>query len=151
MVDMLTQWKIARTQLTAALGREPTIEEIALHLNMAPERISVVRRVVRAHLSGTQPISLDLMYSLNEVIEDHSVPRPEDVVFDRQEKIRLRDLLDAITDRESEVLRMRYGIEGVEPMTLEQIGERVGLTRERIRQIENEALNKLHAILTSDD
>jgi len=151
MIDMIAQWKKAQTQLTASIGREPTIEEIAQHLDMAPERINVIRRVMRDHLPSSQPISLDLMYSLSDVIEDHSTPRPEDIIFDRQEKLRLHELLDAITERESDVLRMRYGIEGTEPMTLEQVGEQIKLTRERVRQIEHQALDKLHDILTRDD
>ena len=151
MIDMIAQWKNAQTQLSASLGREPTIEEIAQHIDMAPERINVIRRVMRDHLSSSQPISLDLMYSLKDVIEDHSIPRPEEIIFDRQEKLRLHELLDAITEREADVLRMRYGIEGIEPMTLKQVGAQIRLTRERVRQIEHEALDKLHEILTGGD
>ena len=151
MVEIIAQWKNAKTQLTSKFGREPSLEEIAREINMAPERMNVIRRVMRAHLSGSQPVSLDLMCSLNEVIEDQSVPRPEQVLFDEQEKTRLHALLDAISEREAEVLRMRYGIDEQKPMTLEQIGARLNLTRERIRQIENEALDKLHGILTRDD
>ena len=151
MVEIITQWKNAMTTLTSRFGREPSFEEIAGELGIAPERLKIIRRVMGVHISGTQPISLDLMSTLNEMIEDETVPRPEQVLFDEQEKTRLHELLDAINERESDVLRMRYGIDHDSPMTLEQIGEHMGLTRERVRQIESEALDKLHAILTRDE
>ena len=151
MVEMITQWKNARTALIAKLGRDPSFEDIAKELGMVPERLKIIRRVMRVHMSGSQPISLDLMSALNEMIEDESVPRPEQVLFDEQEKARLHELLEAITEREGEVLRMRYGIATDSPMTLEQIGAQLNLTRERVRQIECEALDKLHSILTRDE
>jgi len=150
MVETIAHWKSASAELTAKLGRTPTVEEIAKAINLSPDNVNVIKRVINATLTATQPVSLDLLCSLNEVIEDRTTPRPDQRFFDEYEKEKIRDLLDVISEREAQVLRMRYGIEDHTPMTLEEIGARLGLTRERIRQIENEALIKLHEYLTED-
>jgi len=150
MVETIAQWKNAASTLTAKLGHIPTVEEIATEIDLSPDNATVIKRVVNATRTATQPVSLDLLCSLNEVIEDRTTPRPDQQFFDDYEKQKIRELLDAINEREATVLRMRYGIEDNTPMTLEQIGEHLGLTRERIRQIENEALNKLYEYLADD-
>ena len=150
MVETIAAWKNAESDLTAQLGHQPTIEEIAEAIDLSPNNRTVIKRVINATRTATQPVSLDLLCSLNEVIEDRTTPRPDQQFFDDYEKQKIRELLDAISEREATVLRMRYGIEDNTPMTLEQIGERLGLTRERIRQIENEALNKLYEYLADD-
>jgi RNA polymerase primary sigma factor len=150
MVETIAHWKNAATRLTAQLGRAPTVEEIAREINLSPNNANVIKRVINATLTATQPVSLDLLCSLNEVIEDRTTPRPDQQFFDDYEKEKIRELLDLISEREAQILKMRYGIEDNTPMTLEQIGDVLGLTRERIRQIENEALHKLHEYLTED-
>ena len=151
MVETIAHWKQAASNLTATLGRAPTIEEIAREIHLPPDNLNVIKRVISATLTATQPVSLDLLSSLNEVIEDRATPRPDQQFFSEYEKEKIRELLDAITPREADVLRMRYGLDDDTPLTLEQIGSRLGLTRERIRQIENEALNKLHDQLVEED
>ena len=150
MVETIAHWKQAASILTAKLGRTPSVEEIAGEIKLSLDNMNVIKRVINAQLTATQPVSLDLLCSLNEVIEDRTTPRPDQQFFDDYEKQRIRELLDTISDREAHVLRMRYGIEDNTPMTLEEIGARLGLTRERIRQIETEALNKLHEYLTEE-
>ena len=150
MVETIAHWKQAASSLTAKLGRTPSVEEIAGEIKLSLDNMNVIKRVINAQLTATQPVSLDLLCSLNEVIEDRTTPRPDQQFFDDYEKERIRELLDTISDREAHVLRMRYGIEDNTPMTLEEIGARLGLTRERIRQIETEALNKLHEYLTEE-
>jgi len=150
MVETIAQWKNAASALTARLGHAPTIEEIAREISLSPNNATVIKRVINATRTSTQPVSLDLLCSLNEVIEDRTTPRPDQQFFDDYEKEKIRQLLECISEREAAVLRMRYGIEDNTPMTLEEIGARLGLTRERIRQIENEALNKLFEYLTED-
>jgi len=150
MVETIAHWKSAASSLTAKLGRAPTVEEIAREINLSPNNVNVIKRVVSATLTATQPVSLDLLCSLNEVIEDRTTPRPDQQFFDEYEKEKIHQLLDVISEREARVLKMRYGIEDNTPMTLEEIGARLGLTRERIRQIENEALKKLHDHLTEE-
>ena len=150
MIETIAHWKNAASTLTARLGRAPTIDEIAREINLSPNNLTVIRRVISATVTATQPVSLDLLCSLNEVIEDRTTPRPDQQFFDDYEKDKIRELLDLISEREAQILKMRYGIEDNTPMTLEQIGDVLGLTRERIRQIENEALHKLHEYLTED-
>ncbi|MFP4055514.1 MAG: RNA polymerase sigma factor RpoD/SigA [Candidatus Brocadiia bacterium] len=150
MVETIAHWKNAATQLTAKLGRAPTVEEIAKEIDLSPDNMNVIKRVVSATLTASTPVSLDLLCSLNEVIEDRTTPRPDEQFFDDYEKDKIRELLDSISEREAEVLRMRYGLDDDTPMTLEEIGQRLDLTRERIRQIENEALIKLHEFLTEE-
>lgn len=150
MVETIAHWKSADAALTAKFGRPPTAEEIARHIRIPSSNARVIRRIVSATMSSSQPVSLDVLTSLNEVIEDRSTPRPDQQFFDDDEKRKIRELLDAISEREAAVLRMRYGLEDNTPMTLEEIGARLGLTRERVRQIENEALRKLHQQLSGE-
>ncbi len=150
MVETIAHWKSADAALAAKLGRPPTVEEIAKELRIPTSNLRVVKRIINATLTSNQPVSLDVLSSLNDVIEDRNTPRPDQRFFDEDERARIRKLLNSIDEREAQVLRMRYGIEDDTPMTLEEIGERLGLTRERIRQIENDALRKLHQNLGGD-
>ena len=150
MVETIAHWKQAASSLTAQLGRAPTVEEIAKEIDLSPDNATVIKRILSATITATQPVSLDMLCSLNDVIEDRATPRPDEQFFDEVERQHLHELLDCITPREAKVLRLRYGLDDDSPLTLEQIGDRLGLTRERIRQIENEALNKLHDYLTEE-
>ena len=150
MVETIAHWKQAASSLTAQLGRAPTVEEIAKEIDLSPDNATVIKRILSATITATQPVSLDMLCSLNDVIEDRATPRPDEQFFDEVERQHLHELLDCITPREAEVLRLRYGLDDDSRLTLEQIGDRLGLTRERIRQIENEALNKLHDYLTEE-
>lgn len=150
MVEVIAQWKKAASELQGRLGREPSLTEISQEFGTDGKSVNAMKRILRASASTVQPISLDVMCSLSEVIEDVNVAKPEDRLFDESEKARIRKLLSAISDREASVLRMRYGLEDTKPMTLEQIGRKLKLTRERIRQIEKQALRKLHIILAEE-
>jgi RNA polymerase primary sigma factor len=90
------------------------------------------------------------MWTLSEVLEDKNADQPEQVLFDAMETELIKKLLSAIDEREARILRMRYGLENGDPMTLKEIGEKVNLSRERVRQIENDALKKLYYILTHE-
>jgi RNA polymerase primary sigma factor len=82
-------------------------------------------------------------HALTEGIPDHKTPRPEDALLHESEATRIIGLLEDLDDRESKILRMRYGLDGREPLTLKEIGTKINLTRERVRQIECEALRKI--------
>ena len=150
MVETIAAWKNAESELTATLGHQPTIDEIAEAIDLSPNNKTVIKRVINATRTASQPVSLDLLCSLNEVIEDRTTPRPDQQFFDDYERDKIRELLGTISTREATVLRLRYGLDDNSPMTLEEIGARLGLTRERIRQIENEALNKLYDCLSEE-
>jgi RNA polymerase primary sigma factor len=151
MVEIISQWKNATTELASKLGRQPSVAEVANAIKIPVGKVNVIKRIVRAALNANQPVSLDMAYSGgNDVIEDQNIRMPEEEFFDQYDRDKLQQYLGRLTGREVKILRMRYGLATGDPMTLEQIGSKMGLTRERIRQIEEEALQKLHAIMTQN-
>ncbi len=149
MVEAISHWKNAELALQAQLGQRPSVGEVLAATNVGAKNYKLVKRIVRLSSKPGQPVSLDLMSSLNELIEDEKAGQPEDHLFTENEHETLRRLLDSINPREAKVLRLRYGLDDDHPMTLEQIGQLVGLTRERVRQIERDAIQKLHVIIDS--
>jgi RNA polymerase primary sigma factor len=150
MVELISHWKGIETELAYQLGRAPRPEEIAEGL-ANEERVvnddnwDVVERTIRG---GANASSADAFWSASEALEDTRAQRPDEVFLSTCEIEKLNELLRIIDEREALILRLRYGFGDAEPMTLKEIGEIVGLTRERVRQIEGEALRKLHSIMT---
>jgi len=150
MVEAISHWKNAELELRATLGRQPAVEEIIEVAGVNSKNYKLVKRLVRLAARPGQPVSLDLMSSLNELIEDSKTKKPEAGIFSENEHETLRRLLDSISQREALILRLRYGLDDERrPMTLAEIGSKVKLTRERVRQIEREAIKRLHSIITS--
>jgi RNA polymerase primary sigma factor len=149
MVEAISHWKNAEIQLRAKLGRQPAVGEIINAAGVDSKNVRFVRRLVRLSTRSRQPVSLDLMSSLNELIEDRKSETPDSHLLSQNEHEILMRLLKSISPREAKILRLRYGLDDDRPMTLAQIGERVGLTRERVRQIEREAIKRLHSIINS--
>jgi len=150
MVELVAQWKSASIELSMKLGHEPTVDQITELVKLPPEKTSLIKRVFKAAQTSSQAVSLDLLASSSDSIEDYKTRQPEQDLFDEFEKERIRNLLGVISPREAEVLRLRYGLTDEKPKTLEQIGKAVGLTRERVRQIEREALKKLYEEMRDD-
>jgi len=150
MVEMIARWKQATLMLEEKLGRTPSTEEMSEALELPIKKTGYIKRAVKAFASPTQMPASEESNSLNDMLEDEKTLRPDEAVFNADELATIRKLLTEIDPRESDVLRLRYGIDEEEPLTLKEIGKRVGLTRERVRQIEKETLAKLHAILTSE-
>lgn len=150
MVELISKWKNVTSNLTLKLGRQPTAEEVAEELGIPPENINLIKTAIRASNSTNQTVSIENMWTLSEVLEDKNAEQPDQILFDALETELIEKLLSAIDEREAMILRMRYGLENGDPMTLKEIGERVNLSRERVRQIENEALKKLYYILTHE-
>jgi RNA polymerase primary sigma factor len=147
MVEMIGKWKQASAELEAQLNRQPTLQEMADYMKLPERKVRIIRRAVRAFSSHKQADSPDGSFSLAEILADDRTPAPHEAVFDASDTEAIRRLLDQIDDREAKILRMRFGIDEREPMTLKEIGRRIGLTRERVRQIEHEALRKLNDLL----
>lgn len=158
MVEVLTNWKRASSALSQKLGREPTADEIGKYLKLSPSRIAIVRKALSASAPIGRGGDVDSSFDLEDVLA--GVPSREEepglpAEYDREA---LQTALEfALTERERHVIALRYGLaveegdtEG-EPCTLEKIGERIGLTRERVRQIENQALRKLQLYLRQKD
>lgn len=151
MVEMIARWKQTYVEIGDKLGRTPTLEEMSDALKIPTKKLKIIRRAVRAFSSSSQmPDSEDGM-ALNEMLEDFKTPRPDEAIFNADELETIKVLLDNIDEREAAVLRLRFGLETDEgPMTLKEIGKHIGLTRERVRQIEKEALCKLNALLNEE-
>jgi RNA polymerase primary sigma factor len=143
MVEMISKLKQAMRELEDHLGRLPTTDELSAHLKMSPKKLKIIRKAVKAFHSPTQSGSADGELTINEMVPDMHNPGPEDSVMGSDEITLLLKLLTEIDDRAARILRLRYGLHGDDPMTLKEIGEEIGLTRERVRQIEHEALRKL--------
>ena len=150
MVEIISKWKNTASNLSIKLGRQPTIEEIAEVMEIPLENLGIIKTAIRASNSSSQTISLENMWTLSEILEDKNVKQPHQILVDDSETELIEKLLGLIEVRDARILRMRYGLDNGDPMTLKEIGERVNLSRERVRQIENEALKKLYYILTHE-
>jgi RNA polymerase primary sigma factor len=142
IVERLQKINRAERSLWTQLGREPTLEEIADEASLTPEQVLEVRAAARASTSLDAPVGDDDDATLSDFVAGDQ-PLPEDEVDVELRRQVLLDALRSLPEREREVVTLRYGIDGNEPRTLEEIGRRLGLTRERVRQIELDSLRRL--------
>jgi RNA polymerase primary sigma factor len=143
MVEVINKLARVQRQLLQDLGREPTPEELARELDMTPEKVVEVQKYGREPISLSTPLGEDGDSEFGDLIEDTEAVSPLEAVTAAARKRELERILSTMSDREALILRHRYGlIDGI-PKTLDQIGEEIGVTRERIRQIENKAISKL--------
>jgi len=143
MIDRVTRMRRIETQYQEHEGRLPTDEEIAEELELSRHQMRVLRRAAMSQVSLDSPMEDGEDRSLRDRIADESAPRPWDEVESEVTANLVGQLMDGLREREVEILRHRFGFNGEEPMTLEEIGQRYGVTRERIRQIEAAALGKM--------
>lgn len=143
MVELLAKWRRATSKLQDELGRQPTHEEIARLLELPKKKLSIIKKAIRIYNSAPQPEQAETGWSLDEMLMDDNSKSPDNEMVEADDLHHVLDLLDKMDQREATVLRMRFGLDNEEPKTLKEIGERLGLTRERVRQIESEALSKL--------
>ena len=152
MVELIARWKKETRSLEEELGRTPEIDELAERMEVSEKK---VRFVIKAAVAKKRPLQESeggegSPPTLGQLLADDQQPGPEENVLHADNLETIRQLLDAIDEREAKILRLRYGLNGEEPLTLKQIGTHVGLTRERVRQIEIEALRKLNERFESD-
>jgi RNA polymerase primary sigma factor len=151
MVEMIAKWKQAISELEDKFNRVPTLDELSRHMKMSVKKVRIIHRAVRAFHSPTQAQVIDDDgVALHEMLHDERTVTPDNIALGKDEVRTIYMLLNKIDQREAEILRLRFGLEDGQPLTLKQIGEKVGLTRERVRQIENDALRKLNAYLSAD-
>jgi len=151
MVEMISRFREAREQFLETEGRPPTADELAERLEMTVSKVDHIRNAVRAVSTPTNDSDTADGQSLTEALADEKTPSPEDALFNESEAAKMVRLLDALDDREQRILRMRYGLDGNEPLTLKEIGAAIHLTRERVRQIECEALKKIKDHIIGDE
>jgi RNA polymerase primary sigma factor len=143
MVELLSKWRRATARLAEELGRTPTPEEIARVLGLPKKKLPIIKKAIRIYNSTPQTDQADTGWSLGEMVMDERLKSPEDELVDSDNLVHVMQMLETMDPREATVLRMRFGLADHEPKTLKEIGEALGLTRERVRQIETEALGKL--------
>lgn len=143
MVELLAKWRRATNKLTDELGRVPTHEETARLLGLPKKKLSIIKKAIRVYNSAPQTDQADGSWSIDEMVEDGRSKAPDLEMVESDDLTHVLHMLDKMDKREATVLRMRFGLDADEPKTLKEIGESLGLTRERVRQIESEALAKL--------
>ena len=143
MVELLTKWRRATAKLVDLLGRTPTAEEIATELGIPHKKLRIVKKAITLYNSTPQRDESEDGWSLGELIADERTKGPEAEMVENDNLKHVFAMLERMDGREATILRMRFGLDDSEPKTLKEIGESLGLTRERVRQIENEALAKL--------
>jgi len=151
MVEMMSKMKHATREMEEHMGRLPTTQELALHMKLSPKKLNIIKKAVKAYNSPTQSGSDDGELTINEIVADTNNLPPDEQVTSIDELRKLGELLDEIDERAAKILKLRYGLEGEEPMTLKEIGLRIGLTRERVRQIEHEALGMLRQSMSGEN
>jgi RNA polymerase primary sigma factor len=150
MVELLSKWRRANARLQDELNRTPTPDEIAKDLGLPAKKLKIVKKAIQLYNSTPQTDQTEGGWSLGEMIADERTKRPEDELIESDNLSHVYRMLKTMDPREATILRMRFGLDDSEPKTLKEIGETLGLTRERVRQIENEALNKLAKNLMGD-
>ena len=143
MVEVINKATRCNRKLVQELGREPTVEEIAKELGMPVEKIIEANRTAADTLSLDTPVGDEEDTSIGSFVEDDHTPGPADATSNALLAEALKEILDTLTEREADVLRMRFGMYDGRTHTLEEVGQIFGVTRERIRQIENKAIRKL--------
>jgi RNA polymerase primary sigma factor len=143
MVELLSKWRRANARLSEELGRTPTVEEIARVLGLPKKKLPIIKKAINIYSSTPQTDQSEAGWSLGEMVMDERTKTPEDELLEHDVLSHVLHMMQHMDPREAPVLRMRFGLDDLEPHTLKEIGEQLGLTRERVRQIETEALGKL--------
>ncbi|MFL1673726.1 RNA polymerase sigma factor RpoD [Paenibacillus dendritiformis] len=143
MVETINKLNRISKELLQELGREPTPEEIAVKMEITPDKVREIMKIGQEPVSIETPVGDENDSSLGDFIEDQEALAPADAAAYELLKLQLEDVLDTLTEREQNVLRLRFGLDDGRTRTLEEVGHEFGVTRERIRQIEAKALRKL--------
>ena len=149
VVEKLNKIGRIERKLLGEMGREPTTEEIARELEIDPEEIEHIRRSAQVPISLEKPVGDEEESEFGHFLADEAAPAPDEAAETTLRKETLRRVMDTLSLRERRVLEMRYGLDGQHPRTLDEVGRTFNVTRERVRQIENQCLKKLQALADS--
>lgn len=146
MVELIAKWKMHSRKLRAELGHEPSMEQLAESMDLPLKKVQIIKRAVKAFNAPNQaPRDIDgEAVGLDGIVEDYRLDSPDEQSLRDEELGILRRLMETIDDREAEILRLRFGLDGSEPLTLKEIAGEVGISRERVRQIIEESLERLN-------
>jgi RNA polymerase primary sigma factor len=144
MMQLLTEWRRATTKLHEEFGRPPTEEEVSALLGLSPRKFRLIKKAIRIHNALPHGDVEEDVRPFDDMVADSRSLAPDAGLLHHDELQEVLRLVEQLDFREKTVLRLRFGLDGEEPKTLKEIGERLGLTRERVRQIEREALALLH-------
>ena len=147
MNELLVKWRRATLKLQEELDRTPTQEEIAASMQLSKKKLAIIRKAIRIHNATPQVEDDEQGHSIDDVLTDERAFTPDASMALKDDLRQVLELLAKMDKREAAVLRLRYGLTGEEPLTLKDIGDRLKLTRERVRQIEVEALRKLYEMI----
>ncbi len=143
MGDQINRLLRESAMLSQQLGRDPTIDELAVQLKIAPEKVSELMEISRRPVSLDAPTNEEQDSEIGDFIEDSNAPSPPQIVAEQLLREQVTELMDRLPEREAYILRLRYGLEEGRIHTLEEVGQKIGVTRERVRQLEAQALNRL--------
>jgi len=146
MIELLAKYTQTKRQLQEELGREPLIEEIATEMNLSIEKVKILQRIAQETISLETPINgSDRETTIGDFVADAKTPSPEQIAARKVLREHIKEILDSLNERERKILIMRFGLEDGVVHTLEEVGKVFGITRERVRQIEAKALEKIRS------
>jgi RNA polymerase primary sigma factor len=151
LVDKISKMKRAGHKLSERLGREPTDQELADVLGMTRAKVAQLRTISIRPASLDAPIGDDDATEFSEIVGDDAALTPFELLRDKTLRQEVRDILEELEPREAEILTLRFGLDGNKPKTLEEVGRKFKVTRERVRQIQNIALTKLRRVMDKQD
>jgi RNA polymerase primary sigma factor len=147
LVDKIAKMRRVSNQMTEELGREPSDDELAEEIGLSSAKVSALKSAAIRPTSLDQPIGDDDSTEFSEIVGDTEAQDPFEMLRDKDLRDEVGDLLDVLDERERRIINARFGLDGHKPKTLEEVGEKFGVTRERIRQLQNIALSKLRKAL----
>ncbi|MEI6035301.1 MAG: RNA polymerase sigma factor RpoD/SigA [Verrucomicrobiae bacterium] len=148
LVDKIAKIRRVSTQMTEELGREPSDDELAEEIGLSAAKVTALKSAAIRPTSLDQPIGDDDSTQFGDLVGDEEAQNPFEMLRDKDLRDEVGDLMDALDDRERRIISFRFGLDGKKPKTLEEVGAKFRVTRERIRQIQNIALSKLRKALS---
>ncbi|MDR3234249.1 MAG: sigma-70 family RNA polymerase sigma factor [Planctomycetaceae bacterium] len=147
MLEILAKWQRASARLVETLGRTPTYEEIARRLGLPRKKLSLVKKAILINNLTLQTDKPEIGWTINEMVVDERRRRPDETLLESDSLSFVMEQIEEMDPRDAAILKMRYGLDGHPTTTLKEIGARLGLTRERVRQIEIDTLKRLEEFL----